>query len=392
LTLNSKNLILAVIVLAQFFCCSSWFAVNAIIEEIQVLLEASPSFLADATTAVQLGFIVGTLVYAITSLADRYSPSKVFFLSALMVSIFNTLVLVTEIGTIGVLTCRFVVGFFLAGIYPVGMKIASDHFKEGLGISLGYLVGALVLGTALPHFINAMDWGIGWQTVVYSTSALTLTGGLAILLWVPDGPYHKKALNFQFGQIKTIFKNQPFNQAAMGYFGHMWELYALWAFVPVFIQAYQGNLTSKTIDVSFITFGVIGIGALACILGGYLAHRIGARKSARLFLFLSAICCLLSPIIYNQASLFSFILFLLFWGMVVIADSPLFSTLVAQNAPPQSKGTALTIVTCIGFALTIVSIQLLNYLLPHLGVQYLFLVLSIGPIWGVYKLVKKIPV
>jgi MFS family permease len=309
-----------------------------------------------------------------------------------MVSIFNTLVLVTEIGTIGVLTCRFVVGFFLAGIYPVGMKIASDHFKEGLGISLGYLVGALVLGTALPHFINAMDWGIGWQTVVYSTSALTLTGGLAILLWVPDGPYHKKALNFQFGQIKTIFKNQPFNQAAMGYFGHMWELYALWAFVPVFIQAYQGNLTSKTIDVSFITFGVIGIGALACILGGYLAHRIGARKSARLFLFLSAICCLLSPIIYNQASLFSFILFLLFWGMVVIADSPLFSTLVAQNAPPQSKGTALTIVTCIGFALTIVSIQLLNYLLPHLGVQYLFLVLSIGPIWGVYKLVKKIPV
>jgi MFS family permease len=386
---QSKTFILTIIVLAQFFCCSSWFAVNAIIEEIQVLLQASPSFLANATTSVQLGFIVGTLIYAILSLADRYSPSRVFFFSAVIASVFNAMILIEGIGTFGVLTCRFVVGFFLAGIYPVGMKIASDYFKEGLGVSLGYLVGALVLGTALPHFISAMNWGIGWHTVVYTTSALTLIGGLSILLFVPDGPFLKKALKFQFGQLKTIFQNQPFNRAAMGYFGHMWELYAFWAFVPIYIQAYQKDTPSLTTNISLITFGVIGIGGLACVLGGYLARKIGAQKSAGIFLSLSGICCLLSPIVFNHASYYPFLIFILFWGMVVIADSPLFSTLVAQNAPPQSKGTALTIVTCIGFALTIVSIQLLNLLISYVDVSFLFIFLTIGPVFGVWKLVKS---
>jgi MFS family permease len=207
-----------------------------------------------------------------------------------------------------------------------------------------------------------------------------------MLVLVPDGPHRRAGQGLDVGAFFSVFKDRSFRAAAFGYFGHMWELYAFWAFVPVALLAYTQLHPAVGFSIPVLSFVIIGIGGLACILGGYLSLRFGARKIAALALALSGVCCLLSPLFFLYTSTLVFVLFLLFWGMVVVADSPLFSTLVAQNAPAEKKGTALTIVNCLGFSITILSIQLLNYLQLEVAPAYLFLVLAIGPVLGLWGL------
>lgn len=183
--------VLIIIVLAQFFCTSLWFAGNAVLADLISNLNVDNSFLAHLTSAVQFGFITGTLVFAVFTIADRYSPSQVFFISAIVAAACNLMISWGSIPAEGILTFRFMTGFFLAGIYPVGMKIASDYFQKGLGKSLGFLVGALVLGTAFPHFLKNLTATFPWKYLIHSTSILALLGGLAIKLFVSDGPYRK---------------------------------------------------------------------------------------------------------------------------------------------------------------------------------------------------------
>jgi len=349
----------------------------------------SPTALGSLTSAVQFGFIIGTLVFAVLSLADRFSPSKVFFFCASIGAVSN-LGAVWEGNTLlSLMSFRFATGFFLAGIYPVGMKIASDYFEKGLGKSLGFLVGALVLGTAFPHLLKQFTQNIDWQMVIYTTSALAGLGGILLLLFVPDGPFQKRSQKPDFSAFFQVFKKKEFRASAFGYFGHMWELYAFWAFVPIILLAYQELHASVEFNVPLLSFIVIGIGSLSCIIGGYISEKYGAKKTAGAFLFLSGLCCLLSPLVILYASAQIFISFLIFWGMVVIADSPLFSTLVAQNAPSEIKGTALTIVNSIGFAITIISIQLLNILRLEINPVFLYIILSIGPVLGLLGLFKN---
>lgn len=348
-----------------------------------------PSAIAHVTSAVQLGFIVGTFLFALLTITDRFSPSKVFLFSAVIAAMFNLGMVINEINLISLLIIRFLTGFFLAGIYPVGMKIASDYYKEGLGKSLGFLVGALVVGTAFPHILKAHTGMYSWKLVIYITSALSIFGGILIFVLVPDGPYRKPTIKLDFSMIYKVFRLPKFRSAAFGYFGHMWELYTFWAFVPIMLFSYSKMHPNIHFNVPILSFIIIAFGGLACLISGYLSQIYNTKLIATIMLSLSCICCLLSPIFFIINSEYLFISFLLFWGMVVIADSPLFSTLVAQNCIPESKGTALTMVNSIGFFITIISLQLLKFLVNIIEIKYLFMLLAVGPLFGLLSLYKK---
>jgi MFS family permease len=379
--------ILVFIVLAQFCATSLWFAVNAIIPELTSNFHLTKVAVGYLTSAVQIGFIIGTLIFAIFNIADRFPSSKVFVFSALCGSLINLSIIHSANNMMSLCIARMLIGFSLAGIYPVGMKIASDYFKKGLGVSLGFLVGALVLGTALPHLIRAFFYDLPWKFVIYATSSLSLFGGLIIWLFVPIGPYSQNLATFNLNSAFRIFGKREFRSAALGYFGHMWELYAFWAFTPIIIETYNNMHPISEINVSIWSFIIIGIGGIACVISGFAGLKYGAKKLATISLFMSCLCCICSPVFFQLNSTL-FLSALLFWGMVVIADSPLFSSLVAQNAPSDKKGTALTIVNCIGFATTIISIQLISRLLPIYQLNHLLVILSIGPIVGIISLKK----
>lgn len=385
---NKKN-ILPIIVISQFCCTSLWFAGNGVMTNLIETYELSEKSLGNLTSAVQFGFIVGTLIFALFTIVDRFSPSKVFFASAILGALFNLVLIIDNQTLATLIILRFLTGFFLAGIYPVGMKIATDYYQKGLGKSLGFLVGALVLGTALPHLLKDIMINFSWKSVIISTSFLAFIGGLLMLLFVKNGPYRKASKTLDLTVIFKVFKNTDFRKAAFGYFGHMWELYAFWAFVPFLLTTYQNMNATITFNIPILSFAIIAIGGVSCVLGGYISEKNGVKKTAFNFLLLSCLCCLLSPFVFLIANQYLFLAFLMFWGMVVIADSPLFSTLVAQNAPQKDKGTALTIVNSIGFSITIISIQLFTSLQNTISSNLIFMILAVGPIIGLLNLRAK---
>lgn len=370
---------LILIVTAQFLGTSLWFAGNVAAPEFEKVLE-SPGMTTWVTTAVQLGFIVGTFVYAVCAFSDRYAPSKVFFFSAVLASLSNFLLTVFPLSFDSVLGFRFLVGFFLAGIYPVGMKIASDYFEKGLGSALGFLVGALVLGTAFPFLLKATGSEISWKAILWTTSGLALAGGAMVGFLVPNGPYRKPNPVFDLKLLPNLASNRALRGAASGYFGHMWELYTFWAFLPFLIQVLKKNSEIGT-ENSLWTFLIIAAGGVSCVLGGLISEKTGSEKVALFSLAGSGICgaiLILFPEIPNGL-IFPF---LLIWGILVVSDSPQFSTLVAQSVRPEHRGTALTIVNCIGFGLTILSIQASQYLSAYFSPQVFMGWLVIGPILG----------
>ncbi|GAB3826693.1 hypothetical protein GCM10028895_38020 [Pontibacter rugosus] len=288
------------------------------------------------------------------------------------------LVLYAAASITGVLLLRGATGFLLAGIYPVGMKIAASWYSGRLGKAIGYLVGALVLGTAFPYLLRALGTALPWQSMLLAVSTLAAIGGVLMYLLVPDGPYLTKGAKFQVGNMLRVFKAKEFRAAAFGYFGHMWEVYTFWAFVP-FMLAFAFPNWPKD-ELALLSFLVIAVGAVGCIWGGYLSQRWGSGRVAFVQLLLSGLCCVLSIWVFQTPYLL--LPFLLFWGLVVAGDSPQFSALTARTAPPDLVGTALTVVTSIGFAITIISIQLTGYLLTTLPVQWVFVPMAIGPVLG----------
>lgn len=378
--------ILAIIVLSQFLCTSLWFAGNVIMPDLINHLQVNEGFLADITSAIQFGFIIGTLSYSLFTISDRFSPSKVFAVSAFLAAIFNLGINIDAISPHILLVLRFLTGFFLAGIYPIGIKIASDYYEKGLGKSLGFLVGALVLGTAFPHLIKSITTNLPWKLIAYATSLFSVVGGLLILNFVPDGPYRTAASKLNYKAFLNGFKKEEFRTVAFGYFGHMWELYTFWAFVPVILAKYQLQHQNLNLNLPLLSFAIIAFGGLACVFSGIYSQKTGTFKLAGLMLFSSCICCLISPLLLSNNSIYLVMCFLLFWGFVVIADSPLFSTLVAQNAPKETKGTSITIVNCIGFFITIISIQFIQYTSKIINSDYIYMLLAIGPILGLFNL------
>jgi MFS family permease len=377
-----------IIVFSQFCGTSLWFAANAVLPELQAVNHWQPYALSYLTSAVQLGFIAGTLLFALTGITDKYSPSKIFFLSSLVAAICNAITLIDSSSFELVLISRGLTGFFLAGIYPVGMKIAADWNELGLGHWLGALVGALVLGTAFPHGLRLFSFFIEPNALIGAVSLLAIIGGLLIFFFVKDGPYRKPSAHFSFSEIRTVFQSSAFRAPAFGYFGHMWELYAFWAFVPWAIHYYFNASSGPNFYPALPPFLIIGAGALGCLVGGQLSFRFGSKRVAQLALISSGICCLVSPLIWSWSPWF-FLTFMIFWGFMAAADSPQFSALVAASAPASVKGSAITITICIGFAISIVTIQLLAFMQSRIAPEYLFLLLAPGPIVGVLLLNRK---
>jgi len=338
-----------------------------------------------ATSAVQLGFIAGTLAFAFFAIADRFSPRLVFFLCALAGALFNAALLAAAPGLAVLLALRFATGFFLAGIYPVGMKIASGWYQRDLGNALGFLVGALVAGTAFPHLVRSMGEALPWQQVMLATSGVAMLGGLAMLLLVPDGPHLAKGARFDPRALAAVFRVKAFRASSFGYFGHMWELYAFWAFVPWILAAHAAAPGGAPLDVPLWSFAVIAAGGLGCALGGLASLRLGSARVAFAQLSASGACCLASPLAFHAPTP-AFLAFLLFWGVVVVGDSPQFSALNAHSAPRERVGSALTIANCIGFGITIFSIELLNAIAGRVAPQWLFLLLAPGPALGLVAL------
>ena len=372
--------ILPVIIASQFAGTSLWFAGNAVLGDVQRAWGLAPEVLGYVTSAVQLGFISGTLMFALLSVADRISPRLVFLLCSIAGAAANLGALAADSRLALLLASRFATGFFLAGIYPVGMKIASGWYGKGLGNALGLLVGALVLGTAFPHLLKGLGQSWPWEFVLVGVSLVAALGGLLMFLLVPDGPNLAKGGKFDSRILITIFGSKGFRASAFGYFGHMWELYAFWAFVPVVLAA-----RAPEHNASVWSFVVIAAGALGCAGGGLISLRAGSARVAYAQLAASGACCLVSPVLL-MAPPAAVLAFLIFWGVAVVGDSPQFSALNAANAPRESIGSALTIGNCIGFAITIGSIQLLNAVSGTVPVEYLFLLLAPGPALGLLAL------
>ena len=369
------------IVLAQFCGTSLWFATNAVTTELTQAFDLAPGAEGDLTAAVQLGFIAGTLVLAFLNLADRFSPARVFLACTLLGVAFNTSIIVWAGTAAQLIGLRFLTGCCLAGIYPVGMKIAADWFPGKLGEVLGILVGALVLGTALPHGIRYLGADWSWTMVIASVSGLALLGGLILYFGVGDGPYRRPAAAFRPDALLRVFRVRDFRAAALGYFGHMWELYALWTFLPILLLHYGSLHPGAAPDIALWSFLVIAAGGVGCAVGGYASRRFGSARVAFLALALSGVVCLGSYGLYRLP--FPVLAgVLLCWGVAVAADSPQLSALNARTAPPEWIGSALTITTSIGFGITIFSIQLVKYLSLVGWTEYALLFLAPGPLLG----------
>lgn len=369
--------VLPVIVLAQFAGTSLWFAINAVMPDLQRQMGWPASDIGRLTSALQLGFIAGTLVFAVLTIADKYSSRLVFLICSLAGALCTLGALLQVESFSALLFWRACTGFFLAGIYPVGMKIAAQWFPKGLGVALGWLVGALVLGSASAHGIRAVSSELPWSTVMLSVSGLAASGGLMLYALIPE-PAHKpaQAKHLQWQALATIWTDRRVRSSVLGYFGHMWELYTLWVLVPLILATqFEGSALSMA------AFAVIGVGALGCIVGGMMAQRWGSAKVASLQLCISGICCVLAPWLLN-ASAEWMMAWLIVWGITVAGDSPQFSTLTASNAPPQAVGSVLTLTNCIGFGISIVSIELFTSLTETAALSALLPWLSIGPLLG----------
>ena len=373
--------VLPVLVLAQFAGTSLWFAVNAVMPDLQRAFGWPATAVGTLTSALQAGFIAGTLVFALLAIADRFPPRRVFLVCALAGAgcTVGAWAMVSDFGAL--LAWRFATGFFLAGIYPVGMKIAAQWYTRGLGPALGLLIGALVLGSASAHALRAIGDTLPWPTLMLGVAALAAAGGVSLHALLPDPPGAvARVTTLQWRALATIVTDARVRSSVLGYFGHMWELYTLWVLMPLILATrLQGTTLSWT------AFAMLGAGVLGCVGGGWLAPRFGSARVAGVQLAISGLCCVLAPVLIGAPDAL-FYGWLLVWGITVSGDSPQFSTLTARNAPAHAVGSVLTLTNSIGFAISIASILLFVELTRTVPLGWLLTGLALGPALGLWAL------
>ena len=376
---------LVLVAAGVLFAMSLWFSASAVAPALKAEWSMSEAAAWWLTLAVQFGFVAGTLTSALGNLPDVFPARRIAAVSAALGAAANASVALFARGSASALVLRFLTGFFLAGVYPPGMKILASWFRRGRGTALGVLVGALTVGKAFPYLVNALAFR-DWRTQVLVVSAVGGVGGLLILL-VADGPFAAPAARFDAGQIGKVFRNRGVRLADFGYFGHMWELYAMWTWIPVFLRASFAVRSEPARLAEAASFLVIGSGAVGCVAGGLLGDRVGRTVVTSWAMAVSGACCLGIGFLYGAPPAV-LLVFSAVWGAAVVADSAQFSACVTELSDPQYIGTALTIQTCVGFFLTTVSIELVGVLQRAVGWSWAFAVLAPGPALGVAAMLR----
>lgn len=385
---SRKWLSLTILALCQVSAMGLWFSASAVLPSLIEEYGLSPFQQALFTSTVQVGFVVGSLSSALLGLADRLPPKKLFLGSALIAASANAILLMIEPTDLMVPVLRFITGVCMAGIYPIGMRMAATWAKGDMGLLVGLLVGALTLGSASPHLFNAIG-GIDWRFTIATASVFAVLSGFAILLF-QMGPAYVKSPRFHPQQILYAWKIKSVRLANLGYLGHMWELYAMWAWIGLFLTASfsqnmgvgEANETAK-----LATFATMAVGAIGCLGAGYLADRMGRTTLTIASMLISGTCALTVGFLFGGSPWLLTILCLI-WGLTIVSDSAQFSASVAELAKPEIVGTMLTLQTSIGFTLTLITIHLMPYGVDLLGWKFAFAPLAIGPFLGVWAMLK----
>jgi MFS family permease len=374
------------IAFAELFGMALWFAVSAVAPQIASEWHLTAGETAWLTLGVQAGFVFGTLISALLNLPDVLSSRKLIAVSALLGAAANAVLACCATSVTAAIALRILTGACLAGVYPPGMKLIATWFREGRGVALGVLIGALTLGKASPYLINAVG-SSNWRVNVGVASLLAVLSAILVLLFVREGPYALANQPFDITQVTKVFANRGVRLANFGYFGHMWELYAMWTWAPVMMRASLAAAGEPKAFAEAASFVMIGCGAIGCVVAGRLADRLGRAVVAATAMAISGACCFLVGFLYGGSPVL-LLLVAAVWGASVVADSAQFSAAVTELGDPRYLGTALTIQTCIGFLITTVSIRLVPVFVDAVGWRYAFAFLGIGPILGIMAMVR----
>jgi MFS family permease len=377
---------LVLLSLAELLGMSLWFSASAVVPALRLEWKLTDSTVGWLTIAVQLGFVCGTLLSAFLNFADVFSVRYLFAVSALAGALTNAAFGAYAHDAQTAIALRFLTGMFLAGVYPPGMKIMATWFARSRGMALGVLVGALTLGKASPYLVNGLG-SANWRQNIFFISLLAIAGALIVLLFVRDGPHALPAAKFDWRQAIAVFRNRGVRLASFGYFGHMWELYAMWVWIPVMIRASLAASQASPVAAEVASFLVIGCGAVGCVVAGLVADRVGRTVVTSWAMGISGSCCLLIGLLFGGNPIL-LLLVAAIWGATVVADSAQFSACVTELGDPRYVGTALTMQTCVGFLLTTISIELIPYFVKAVGWQYAFAILAPGPLLGVAAMLR----
>jgi MFS family permease len=377
---------LVLLSLAELLGMALWFTGSAVVPALAKEWNLSSSQASWLAIAVQLGFVAGTLISATLNLSDIITTRHLFAVSALLGALTNAFFGLYSHQPETAIALRFLTGVCLAGVYPPGMKLMATWFRDRRGMALGFLVGALTLGKAMPYLVNAIG-SSNRRINVLSVSLLAILGGAIVLLFVSDGPHALPRATFDLKQIVKVFRNRGVRLASFGYFGHMWELYAMWIWIPVMIRASVTAQGGNPIVAEVSSFLVIGSGAIGCAVAGLIADRVGRTIVTSWAMAISGSCCLLVGFLFGAHPALLLMLAVV-WGASVVADSAQFSSCVTELGDPQYIGTALTLQMCVGFLLTTISIELIPKMVDAVTWRYAFIILAPGPLFGVLAMLR----